>query len=424
MSPPLNAVVPPPSLCRRRDRCRLCDGTELVQVLSLAPSPPANAFVPASALGREQHRFPLDVWFCEGCAHVQLLDVVDPGVLFEHYVYASGTSPVFVTHFKAYAAETCDRFALRPGDFVVDIGSNDGTLLRFFQDCGQRVLGIDPARDIARAATDAGLETIAGFFTPALAEEIRSQHGPARVITANNVFAHIDDLSAATTGVRTLLAPDGVFRFEVSYLLDVFDKTLFDTIYHEHLDYHTLKPLLAFFAGQGLELIAAERVDSHGGSLRATVRHAGGPHPVEGSVAELVDLERRRRLDQPQTFQDFGDRIHGLGKELVALLEEIRDDGKHVAGFGAPAKATTLMHHFGIANHLIDFIVDDSPLKQGLYTPGYHVPVVSSTAIYESEPEYLLILAWNFAPSIMARHQRYSELGGRFIVPLPQLRIV
>lgn len=414
----------PIGFLRRRDCCRLCGGDRLLKVLSLAPSPPANAFVPSSALGREQARIPLDVWFCEGCTHLQLLDVVDPALLFEHYVYASGTSRVFVSHFESYASEVLDRFGVAAGELVVDIGSNDGTLLRFFQRSGHRTLGVDPAHGIARRATDAGVETLPTFFTPTVAEEIRADRGPARVVTANNVLAHVDELSSVMEGVRTLLADDGVLVFEVSYLLDVFEKTLFDTIYHEHLDYHSVQPLVPFFAAHDLELIDAVRVDSHGGSLRGIVQRAGGPYEVSMGVAELVEAERRAGLDRAETFLDFGARVDALGSELTTLLRRVRADGGRIAGFGAPAKATTLMHHFGIGGDLLDFIADDSPLKQGLYTPGFHVPVVSSAAMYERQPDYVLILAWNFAPSIIEAHRRFLDSGGRFIVPLPRLEIV
>jgi SAM-dependent methyltransferase len=410
-------------LCRRRSDCRLCGSRDLEAVFSLTPTPPANAFVGPSALGQKQETFPLDLFFCKSCSHLQLLDVVEPSLLFENYVYVSGTSPVFVEHFRRYAADVVTRFALKPGQLAVDIGSNDGTLLRFFKEAGLKVLGVDPAKDIARKATEAGLETIPGFFTPDLARRLRRERGPAAVITANNVFAHADDLRGIAEGARDLLDDDGVFVFEVSYLADVYEKTLFDTIYHEHVAYHSVKPLRAFFKANGFELIEAWRVDTHGGSLRGIAQKAGGKHPVDASVGELVAMEERLGLDKPETFQAYARRIDALKSELGGLLRKLKSQGKSIAGFGAPAKATTLMLHFGLGPDLIDFIVDDSPLKQGLYSPGQHVPVLASGAIYESKPDYLLILAWNFAPSIMAKHKAYAEGGGHFIVPLPKLEV-
>ncbi|MDO8607485.1 MAG: class I SAM-dependent methyltransferase [Phaeospirillum sp.] len=408
----------------RRDTCRLCGGKRLSLVVQLAPTPPANAFVAAAELTVAQERFPLDVFFCEDCAHVQLLDVVDPRVLFEHYVYVSGTSPVFVKHFEDYAAFVMDRFKPVAGGLVLDIGSNDGTLLSFFQKAGMTVLGVDPAQEIAAAATAGGVETICGFFGADMAAEIAAGRGKAQVITANNVFAHIDDLSGVVDGVRSMLAPGGVFVFEVSYLVDVVRDTLFDTIYHEHLDYHSVKPLIRFFAAKGMELVEAIRVGSHGGSLRGIAQLKGGPHRVGVSVADAVAEEERMGLDKADTFRAFSRDIDTLGAGLRDLLGRLKAEGKRIAGFGAPAKATTLMYHFGIGPELVDFIIDDSPLKQGLYTPGMHVPVLSSAAITEKKPDYLVILAWNFARPIIDRNVAFRQAGGKFIIPIPKIEVV
>jgi len=409
---------------RRRDDCRLCGSRRLTLVLALTPTPPANAFVPAGDRNKPQACFPLDVFFCEDCGHVQLLDVVDPRILFENYVYVSGTSPVFVRHFESYAGAVLDRFRPAPGGLVVDIGSNDGTLLEFFRKRGMKVLGVDPARDIASAATARGIETRPDFFTPELAARIRAERGPAAIVTANNVFAHADDLAGVLEGVRSLLASNGVFVFEVSYLVDVFEKTLFDTIYHEHLAYHSVAPLLRFFAAHGMELFAAERVESHGGSLRGFAQLAGGSHRSDGSIEILTRLERSLGLDRAATLAAFGRKIDAVRDSLRALLLGLKAQGKRVAGFGAPAKATTLMYHFGLGLDLIEFIADDSPLKQGLYTPGLHVPVLAADAIYQKRPDYLLILAWNFARPIMNKHARFADEGGRFIVPLPTVEVL
>lgn len=415
--------VPPATACRRRDTCRLCGGRKLVLVFSLAPTPPANAFVPKAMLSRPQERYPLDVFFCESCAHVQLLDVVDPRLLFEDYVYVSGTSPMFVQHFQDYAANVSTRFKPAPGRLIIDIGSNDGTLLAAFKDHGMSILGVDPAVKIAEAATACGLETIPAFFTLELARQIRDRRGPAAIVTANNVFAHVDDLAAVVSGVRTLVEPAGVFVFEVSYLVDVYEKTLFDTIYHEHLSYHSVKPLRAFFAAHDMHLIAAERVDTHGGSIRGMAQVAGGPWQPDGSVGALIALEERLAFDRADTFKTLARKVRALGNELSALLRRLKADGCTIAGFGAPAKATTLMHQFRLGPDIVDFIVDDSPLKQGLYTPGYHIPVLPSSALYERQPDYVLVLAWNFAESIIAKHTDFRTAGGRFIVPLPRIEI-
>lgn len=416
-------AAPTGGAVHRRPDCRLCGSRHVTLALQLEPTPPANAFVGRDELAKPQPVFPLDVFFCEDCAHLQLLDVVDPRILFENYVYVSGTSPSFVAHFEAYAKDLLARFKPPAGGLVLDIGSNDGTLLRFFQNAGLKVLGVDPARNIAEQATKAGIETLATFFSPALAGQIRAERGPASVITGNNVFAHIDDLKGVVEGIRTLLAPDGVFAFEVSYLVDVYEKTLFDTIYHEHLDYHSVKPLVQFFRANGMELIEALRVPSHGGSLRGIARLASGPQPVGASVAEAVAHEARLGLHSAATFVQFGRNIARLKAELGALLRRLKAEGRSIAGFGAPAKATTLMYHFGIGPDLIDFIADDSPLKQNLYSPGLHIPVLPPSAIAERKPDYLVLLAWNFAGPIMQKNQAYRQQGGRFIVPIPKVEV-
>lgn len=407
-----------------RETCRLCTGRDVTRVFSLAPTPLANAFVTADALGHEQDLYPLDVWFCKGCSHLQLLDIVDPAVLYEHYVYVSGTSPVFVKHFKDYAAYVIDSFQPAPAGLVVDIGSNDGTLLRFFKESGRAVLGVDPAREISEKTRESGIPVIIDYFNPRLADEIRAGHGPASVIAANNVIAHIDDLSGVMEGVRRLLAPDGVFVFEVSYLGAVVEGTLFDTIYHEHVDYHSVTPLQGFFERCGLELIEAIRVDTHGGSLRGVVQIKGGPRKRGASVAAILAQEEAAGLNKPETYGAFADHIDRLRRELSGLLHKLKADGKRIAGFGAPAKLTTLMYHFGLESDLIDFVVDDSPLKQGHFTPGMHIPVVPAQELYARKPDYVVILAWNFAQPIIAKHAAFREAGGHFIIPLPRVEVI
>jgi len=395
----------------------------LSEVLKLEPTPPANAFVSKTQRHQLQPTFPLDIFFCEDCHHLQLLDVIDPSVLFENYVYVSGTSPVFIKHFKDYVDFVVDKYAPAFGSLVIDIGSNDGTLLRVFNKIGYKVLGVDPARDISAQASADGIETITGFFSSSMAEEIRSRHGAASVVSANNVFAHIDDLGGVLDGVRDLLADDGVFIFEVSYLVDVFDQTLFDTIYHEHVAYHRVGPLVPFMQSHEMELIGATRVNSHGGSLRVVAQKSGGARTISSSVSELVELEKGMGLDRAQTYREFGERIEVLKAELSGLLRRKKAEGLSIAAFGAPAKATTLMYHLCIGEDIIDFIVDDSPLKQGLYSPGMHIPVVPSEAIYDRKPDYIVILAWNFAIPIMEKHKAFQESGGKFIVPLPNVEI-
>ena len=407
-----------------RSTCRLCRSGNLELILAFTPTPPANAFVAKDQLSESQEAFPLNVHFCHSCGHVQLLEVVNPELLFSDYVYVSGTSPVFVDHFRRYAEDIMARYKPKPGGLVLDIGSNDGTLLSFFQKMGMAVLGVDPAKSIAEEAIRNGIETRIGFFDQAVADEILATKGPVSAVTANNVFAHADDLDSITLAVKSLLAPDGIFVFEVSYLADVIEKTLFDTFYHEHLSYHSVEPLKQFFERHDMEIISVSRENTHGGSLRGVCQLAGGPHADDGSVEVFISKEHEAGLNEAPIFKNFSNGIDAIKGNLNTLLAKLKHEGKTVAGYGAPAKATTLMYHFGIGPDIIDFIVDDSPLKQGLYSPGMHIPVVPGSELEIKNPDFLIILAWNFSSAIIANNQKYKEKGGRFIVPLPNLEIL
>ena len=412
---------------RRRQACALCRSGEasLVDVLRLPATPPANEFASEASRASIQDTIPLTLVLCRSCGHLQLAEIVDPERLFRRYVYVSGTSPVFVEHFRRYASDTISRFDLDRSSLVIEVGSNDGTLLQQYRAQGvEKVLGIDPAVDIAKAAEAAGVPTIASFFTPDLAQRVRSDHGTATLACANNVFAHTEDIRGFAEGVRALLADEGVFVFEVSYLTDVIEKLLFDTIYHEHLAYHAVAPLARFFHSLDMRLFDAERIDSHGGSIRCFACKRPSSHLETGRLRELIASEERLGLFQSGVYGDFARRIDERGAVLRERLRSLRSAGKRIAGFGAPAKLTTLTYAFGIGSESIDFIVDDSPWKQGLYTPGTHIPVVTSASLYEQQPDYCVIFAWNFADTIIAKHAQYLERGGHFIVPLPHLREV
>lgn len=405
-----------------RDNCRLCGSREVELVVHLAPTPVADDYVPASRQHEVQPVFPLDLYLCRTCGHVQLLDVVDPNLLFGNYVYVTSISTSLVEHFREYADDILRRVKPSAGALVVDIGSNDGTFLRFFQERGMKVLGVDAATEIARQATASGIETIPAFFTPDLARTIERERGGATVVTANNVFAHADDLGAMADGIRELLVPGGVFVFEVSYMVDIVEKMLFDTVYHEHLCYHSVKPLQIFLARHGMELIEVERIAMKGGSLRGTAQLAGGPRKVSPSVPEHIELEKRLNFDRPETFKAFAGRIDALKNELLAKLRAVKRQGKTIAGFGASATCTTLLYHFDLGDKL-QFIVDDNSRKHGTFSPGYHLPVLPSQALYERKPDYVVVLAWAYAQPILKKHQAYRDQGGHFILPVPKVEV-
>ena len=409
---------------RRRDRCRMCEGPRLELALPIKASPIADAYVPAARLGQVQPTYPLDLYLCLDCGHVQNLDIVDPETLFRDYLFLTSASGGLVEHFRGYAAEVISHFGIRPGSLVVEIGSNDGSLLRFFKDRGMKVLGVDPAREVARQATQGGVPTLPEFFGSAVASSIRAEHGPASVIAANNVFAHADDLADIVNGVRDLLADDGIFVFEVSYLVEIIDKFLFDTVYHEHVSYHSISPLARFFERLGMQLFDVQRIASKGGSIRGFAqRRAGGKRTQTAAVHELIALEQRRGLGSLEPYRAFEGRINVRKKALLDLLDKEVAKGALIAGYGASTTTTTLMWHFELTRKLA-FLADDNPHKHGLFSPGAHIPVVPSGELYVRRPDYVIVLAWIYAEPIIRRHQRFLEEGGKFIIPLPELKVV
>jgi len=408
-----------------RTHCRMCDGIDLVKVMGLPPTPPGNNFLREDELANPEPAYPLDLYLCQTCTHAQLGHVVDPRILYQkNYPYVSSTSPEFVRHLQDYAADMVNRFALEPGALVADIGSNDGTCLRFFQQRGIKVIGVDPAVQIAQRATAAGIETVPDFFGYSLAQELRKKYGPAKFITSHNACAHIDHLDEVMRGVEHWLRDDGVFVLEVGYFVDVYSNLWFDTIYHEHLDYHTVAPFNHLFARTGLEPISAIRVSPQGGSIRIMAQKTGGPFEADATVDALIDLERSLDLDKASAFERYFERIEAVGLELRTLVASLKQSGKALSAFGATTKGTTLLATLGVGRESVEFIVDDNPLKQGLYSPRLHIPVVPPEELYRRNPGYLLILAWNFADPIMAKHLKYSMGGGRFIIPMPEPRIV
>ncbi len=394
--------------------------------MALTPTPPGNNFLSQCELDFPEPAYPLELYFCHECHHVQLGHVVDPKILYQKdYFYVSGTSSKFVEHLRSYAEEMVGRFDLKPDGLIVDIGSNDGTCLRSFLQVGMnRVLGIDPATKIAQRATESGIETVGDFFSYDLAVRLREEHGPAAFITSHNACAHIDHLDSVIRGVRHWLADDGLFVLEVGYLLDVYENVWFDTIYHEHLDFHTVAPFKKLFARTGMEMIGVQRVSPQGGSIRVMAQKANGPRAADGSVEDCIDLEQAAGLNKPETLVQYGDRIHAVGVQLRSLVQSLKAKGKTIAGYGAATKSTTLLAHFGLGKDNLAFIVDDNPLKQGLFSPAAHIPVVATTELHRIRPDYLLILAWNFAEPIMANNRWYEDQGGKFIVPMPVPRIV
>jgi SAM-dependent methyltransferase len=343
--------------------------------------------------------------------------------LFGDYTFVTASSPGLVEHFRRHAEEVVRRTAPPTGSLVVEIGSNDGTLLGYFKDLGMRVIGVEPAEHIAQAATAAGRETIAGFFTPELARQLREQHGRATIVTANNVFANVDDLEPMIRGIRELLAEDGVFVCESYYVADVVRNMVFDFIYHEHISSFAVTPLHAFFQRMGMRLLDVTRVPTKGGSLRYTVGLANGPRQPSPRVASILEEEKKGGVCDPKTFRAFSEKIDQLRRETLAHLDDYKSRGTSIAGFGASITATTLIYHFGIGGYL-EYLIDDNPAKQGRFSPGLHLPVYSASALYDRKPDSVVVLAWRYAKPFIHRHSDYLANGGQFLIPVPEVRVV
>jgi len=407
----------------RRNTCRLCNSSRVEVAVPINPSPIADAYVPENQLSEAQALYPLDLYLCRECGHVQLLDVVDPEVLFRDYIYTTSISLGLVEHFRKYADDVSARFPLQMGSLVLDIGSNDGTLLKFFKSKGLRVLGVDPAVNIARQASESGIETLPSFFSLEAARQIKGAHGSPTLITANNVFAHSDTMGDIIDGVRELLSSDGLFVFEVSYLLDIVEKLLFDTVYHEHLCYHSIKPLDLFFKAHGLELVDIQRIPSKGGSIRGFAQHCGGPYAASPTVSQLLAEETRIGLAEPKIFQEFTKHLDCVKSELLSIVRKLKAEGTVIAGYGASATVTTLTYNFEIGPHL-DFLVDDNKSRQGLFSPGHHLPVLPPQALVDRKPGSAVILAWQYAEPIVNKNKVFLAQGGQFILPMPQVKVI
>lgn len=406
-----------------RDSCRLCESGNMHRVVELEPIPLSEGYTLDHESALKAARYPIDVYMCADCGHVQQSDVIDPKVLWDSYTYFSGDAKGMPEHFRQVADRIRGEITLPDNALVVDIGSNDGSLLRPFKEAGCRVIGIDPATEVARRANEAGIPTVNDLMTLDLARRIRTENGPAHVVCAFNVFAHADDLGEMVDCVQTMLAPDGLFFFEAQYLLDIIDGVLIATIFHEHMSHHSVKPLISFLDRHGLELIDVRRARIQHGSLIGTVQRKGGPRPVQQSVRDLLALEKDRRLDKLDTLLAFGNHVAGLRTKTNLLVKGWKAEGKTVAAFGAARSGPTLIAQLGLKG-AIDFIVDDHPQKVGKYSSGDGIPILPTATLLERQPDYTVILAWVHSAKIIESNRAYLEAGGHFVVLCPETRVV
>lgn len=408
----------------KRTACRACGEEKLRPFIALGPTPLANSFLKSPAEFEMEVFYPLDVYFCEECSLVQLTDVVDPKILFGNYIYVTGTANTIVSHNQQHAETVFDFLGLHGEDLVIEVASNNGSLLGCFREHGVRTLGIEPAENIAAIANADGIETVNKFFNSATANEILSEYGSARAVIGNNVLAHVDDTQDFLKGCKSLLSDDGLVIIEVPYLKEFVDLVEFDTVYHEHLCYFSVTSLMRLCDAVGLSIIRVDRVPVHGGSIRM---YAGKKEKYSSHAAAVIAMaedERKTGLTAPETFENFAEKTRDTREKLCSLLESLKAEGKSIAAYGAPAKGNTLLNYCGIDTRLLDFAVDKNPLKVGLYTPGAHLPVLPVSAVLERQPDYLLILAWNFADEITKQQSEFEARGGKFIIPIPEPRII
>lgn len=408
---------------RHDTRCRLCGSRRIATVFRLAPTPPEDCFVSREKKHIRQPTYPLELAVCEECGYVHLPHVLNPEISYADYSYVSGVTLGLRNHYDAYADEIISCYQVSEGALVVDLGSNDGSMLAAFKRRGMRVLGVEPARIIADAANKTGLTTINDFFNEQVAQRILDGHGQASVVTANYMYANIDDVTTFTENAAKILAPDGIFVVQTGYHPEQMKVRMFDYIYHEHFSYFTVDVMRSLFARCGLELIDAQQKTPKGGSIRTVAQLAGGKRPVAPSVGELVHAEQMAGMKKTATYTEFAGEINDVKRLLLDLLCQIKLGGKRIVGFGASHSTTTLTYHFELAQFM-EYLVDDNTIKHGLYSPGYHLPVYPTERLYKDKPDYVLLLAWQHQDAILKKNVQFLEQGGKFIVPLPEPRVV
>jgi len=404
-------------------QCRICSNQDLLFVLDLGEQPPANSFLKKQKLKKTELKFPLRLFLCKKCFLLQLMDIVDKKLLFSKYLYLTSASKPIVNHFEKYAQDINKKFLKdKKNPLVIEIGSNDGTLLKNFKKFHVSVLGIEPSKNIAKIANKSGIPTKNAFFTSDLIQKL-SLKRKATIIIANNVIAHIENIRDVMVGIKLLLDDLGVFVFEVPYLVDLIKKIEFDTIYHEHLSYFSLFPLIKLMRDSGLEIFDVKKQKVHGGTIRVFVAKKNS-FKVKQSVKDMIMDEEIKGMYDFKIYQDFAKNVNSLKESLFAELKLLKKEGKRIFGYGASAKGNVLLNYCKIDTKIIDCIIDTTPLKHGLFTPGTHIPVKSTKIIStKGDGDVALLLAWNYQEEILRKEKNFRKKGGKFLIPIPILVI-
>jgi SAM-dependent methyltransferase len=406
--------------------CLSCGSNHGRLILDLGVQPLANNLLAPADLGREEPKFPLRVALCERCWLLQITDIVPPVTLFSEYLYFSSFSDALLKHSKEAVDRHIAAFDLNASSHVVEIASNDGYLLKNFVAAGIPCLGIEPAGNIAKVAAERGIPTLNRFFGVELAKELAGEGKKADLILGNNVFAHVPDINGFAAGIAALLKPGGRAALEFPYACDLVEHVEFDTIYHEHVFYFTATALKPLFERHGLELFHVERYPIHGGSLRLFVGHRGA-QPVRDSIRDLLAEEHAKGVDTPRYYEDFGDRVRRLREDTLTLLRDLRAKGERICAYGASAKGSTLLNFYGLGRDgfdCLDYVVDRSTAKQGKLTPGTHIPILPVEELMTRKAKHALLLTWNFTEEILRQQQAWRDSGGKFIVPIPEVKVV
>ncbi len=404
-------------------QCRSCRSPQGALILDLGIQPLANNLLRPEDLSRPEPKFPLRLAVCQSCWLLQIVDLVPPVQLFSEYLYFSSFSDLMLRHAKQSAGRYVEDFGLDGKSLVVEVASNDGYFLQYFKSANVPCLGIEPAANIAKVAREKGIETLVEFFTNELARTLSASDRQADLILGNNVFAHAPDTNDFVAGLGKLLKPKGRIILEFPYAADFVENTEFDTIYHEHVFYFSLTALKPLFERHGLAIFHVERLAIHGGSLRLFAGHAGA-HGIQPTVAALLAEETAKGIPSLAWYEGFAGKVLEIKKSLCDLLADLKRQKKTVAAYGASAKGSTLLNFFGLGHEVLAFAADRSTYKQGRLTPGTHIPIVPPEYLLEKQPDYTLLLTWNFADEILEQQKVYRQRGGKFIIPIPKVTVV